>query len=620
MSSQQFSLAVVKGASAGTSILSARPRISVGSADDNDLILSDPGVAPRHFSVLIDGERWRVSSQSGTPSVNVDRGWLHPENGRRGAVIEVASAQLILYPGHLDKQTIELEVSRRQYELDPDALPTALNLPRVTLKDEDQPGSTVPMVPAHVDQETIAQMETIAAARPPDDLRAAAQERLQEERRPSALSGHEETLLGLDEATGARPQSEFDASEAGTNADSDSATQIANDPSRKSAWEKAKGPTRADSSLPEARAEPESQVMQIPEQATRPRPLNPELAGPPPPIDDEEDDELDRATMPQKPSRRNAWGDAKAPPKNAWGDPESRALVPTRDRRGNRWGDPSRRDVAPAADPWKVRTGAVRTNQDIAERRNRGRDRNRREGLHGVRHKLSIDVLRRRNDPGLNTLRNPDGPLATSVRLLGARVEEFKKSLGHRAYMFTSPESLTGKTTAALNLALALAEDTNRRVAIVEANFRHPRFAQILGIDERLGLLSTIDGRTRLGDSAVKIADRNLLLLPSGGVHRHPAEILASPRFKTLMSELVEAVDVALIDAPSVQPYADTNLLLPLVDAVFLVVSQTITSRARMSEALNQLGKKRVLGSLFNHIPREDHKLLRLERRARMSS
>ena len=627
MASQQFSLAVVKGSGAGTSIQSARSRISIGSADDNDLILTDPGIALHHFAVLVDGQRWRVSLQTGASAVNVDRRWSHPQNGRRGALIQVAAVQLILYPGHLDKRTIELEILRRQEELADDALPTALNLPRMRVDEEPPLAATAPVIPAHVDDETMAQMDTIAAARPPEDLRTTAQEKLQGERRPPGSleapcydrhAGTKSTpdamlssaQFGLGDGDGTI-ESDAVLPESQTRPENRAKTSGR----KRSAWDKAKKPARADASLPEVLATPESQMMRVPDEATQPRPLRPEIAGPPPP----RDNDPESTTLPQRPATpKNAWGEMRQSRSNAWGDPKSRALVAAAERRSNAWGDQEKRAVATSADAWNARGSAAKPTRDLrAESVHRRRD-DRRETLRGVRHKLSLDVLRRRPDPSLQVLRVPDGPMATSVRLLGARVEEFNKNLGHRAYMITSPEPLTGKTTAALNLALALAEDTNRRVALVEANFRYPRFAEILGVDDRLGLLPVIDGRSRLGDSAIKVADRNLLLVPSGGRHRHPAEVLASPRFKSLMSELVEAVDVALVDAPSVRPFADTNLLLPLVDAAFIVVSQALTRRAWLSRALNQLGRKRVLGSLFNKIPQEEHLMLQRERKARL--
>ena len=72
--------------------------------------------------------------------------------------------------------------------------------------------------------------------------------------------------------------------------------------------------------------------------------------------------------------------------------------------------------------------------------------------------------------------------------------------------MFTSPEPLTGKTTIASNLAFALAEDTNRRVALIEANFRFPRFSEIFQLPERIGLMPILEGKLQIKDYMLRNA------------------------------------------------------------------------------------------------------------------
>ena len=75
---------------------------------------------------------------------------------------------------------------------------------------------------------------------------------------------------------------------------------------------------------------------------------------------------------------------------------------------------------------------------------------------------------------------------------------------------------------------------------------------------------------------------------------------------------------VAIIDAPAAMPFADTNLLLPLVDAAFLVVAQGMTKRAWLGKAVSRLGERRLLGSLFNNIPAGERRALKKERKERM--
>jgi Mrp family chromosome partitioning ATPase len=118
----------------------------------------------------------------------------------------------------------------------------------------------------------------------------------------------------------------------------------------------------------------------------------------------------------------------------------------------------------------------------------------------------------------------------------------------------------------------------------------------------------------------VRVEGRNLVLLPTGGRHASPAHALSSPRFKGLFAELAKTVDVAIIDAPAVKPGADANLLMPLVDGVFLVAADRQTRSRWLSEARAQLGESRVLGALYNHLPRARHRELARERKQRLAA
>lgn len=234
-----------------------------------------------------------------------------------------------------------------------------------------------------------------------------------------------------------------------------------------------------------------------------------------------------------------------------------------------------------------------------------GRPLQRRAPLARYGRVLSLSELSRRsNDPALALIRDPDGEFATAIRLLGTKLEEIMRTLGYRTYLLTSADPLAGKTTTACNLAFALAEDTHRRVALIEANFRNPRIGAIVGTPEEQGLLRLLDGRADVSETIAKVSDRNLVIFPSGGTHPNPAELLASARFKTLISEIAGTIDVAIIDAPAVAPFADANLLLPLLDGAILVVAEGRTAVTAVSSAGAQLGGSRVLGAVYNRIPK----------------
>jgi len=637
-----FSLTVVTGDSAGQTVQSARKRISVGSARDNDLVLADPGVAPRHFLVLIDGKRWRIHTLT-DQDVSVDRRWVHPVSGKRGALIRAAASEVILFAGALDAATIKREVGRRRGVEDATEMATSISLKPLAMEDPNEPTvsvravdnpHTVPLpksgAPEDLDLAAMAQMPTIAGERPPDELRQAAQKMLERRRTPNPGGPVAPSVL---RDTGHTPKPELsNAPIAGGplpgpgRADERTVglrwTPEAPPPptSRgRSRWDNARRASTVapptDDNVPEVLATPESQMMPVPGASKSAMSQRPDLSG----------SSSQAQVIPIGPDPRARRPAKPAKSKNAWGDPAGRALVPTRDaeERKNAWEGGG----APAGAPRKKKKkksawgdGANRGSQRPPDPPAPNLARTPEPPREALANRIDLTQLARGTDAALEILTRPDGNYATQVRLLGAKIDENAKSLGYRAYMVTSPEPLTGKTTAACNLAFALAEDTQRRVALVEANFRYPRFAEIFGLRERAGLISVLDGRERLKDVGYKLSDRNLVILPAGGRHTAPAEVLASPRFKALVAELVDTVDIAIIDAPSVTDSADANLILPLVDAAFLVVAESQTRRSWLGRAMGQLGERRVLGSLFNRIPKKTLKVLDQERRERQRS
>ena len=618
-----FSLAVIKGPSKGEALRTDKKRISVGRGSNNDLVLQDPQIAKRHFMVLIDQDRWRIHTFSPDNSITVDRRWTHPSTGKRGAIVFASGVEILLYPGPLEQSVVDAEVAQRmtggmRVPEPNQELVTAVFDKAIEFDSDEITGAPTVSVSLgggksqEMDIVEMSQMATIAGERPPDDLAAAARVKLVGERSPIAPSVLRETSadpLANQPVKNAPTGDIWEEQTIGV--DTSSAPQ----PKRKkkrASWDSARKPAKPEEpSIPEVIAQPESQMMSL---ATRSQKSTMQAK---PSFDrpaEAQVIELDTDRAPRK-KKKNAWGDpseeetrlpAVVPPekkkrkKNAWGDS---------DKKKNAWGDGDRRKQPP---PARNDTAPPPPRNDLEKRGP--------QAIYAGRQVSVPELLKTSRDPALQIVREPDGEFATAMRLLGTKMEEFARTLGYRAYMFTSPEPLTGKTTMITNLAFALAEDTNRRVALVEANFRFPRLFEILGTPEREGMLPVLEGRAQLSESVVKVKDRNLVVLPTGGRHPHPAEILASPRFKQLIAELANTVDIAVLDAPSTAPYADANLLLPMVDAAFLVVADRSTRSKWVDQALQQIGMNRVLGALYNTLPKSAQKGLKEERKQRMKS
>jgi succinoglycan biosynthesis transport protein ExoP len=129
--------------------------------------------------------------------------------------------------------------------------------------------------------------------------------------------------------------------------------------------------------------------------------------------------------------------------------------------------------------------------------------------------------------------------------------------------LVTSAGSGEGKTTVAVDLAHAVAL-AGRRVALIELDLRRPTFAEHFGLDTHSGLTTALARSAPLAELMVEpFPDLpNLSVLPAGLIPHNPSELLGSPGMAEIIAELAASENMVIIDAPPLNPVADTQVLL----------------------------------------------------------
>lgn len=175
-----------------------------------------------------------------------------------------------------------------------------------------------------------------------------------------------------------------------------------------------------------------------------------------------------------------------------------------------------------------------------------------------------------------------------------------------RSILVTSPAPDEGKTTTAVNLALAFAE-SGARVVLVDADLRRARLADIFEVEGDVGVTSVLTGEVHAAQALVEVRP-NLLLLPAGPTPPNPAELVGSEAMARLLVDLddPDRVDVVIVDAPPVLPVTDAVALSPQVHAVILVLRAGRTRRDAAEETVRRLGvvSAEVIGCVLNAVPR----------------
>ncbi|KAA1422784.1 polysaccharide biosynthesis tyrosine autokinase [Mumia zhuanghuii] len=175
-----------------------------------------------------------------------------------------------------------------------------------------------------------------------------------------------------------------------------------------------------------------------------------------------------------------------------------------------------------------------------------------------------------------------------------------------RHFVVTSPLSGEGKSTAACNLAISLAQG-GASVCLVEADLRRPRAAGYLGVDGNLGLSDVLVGAATLDDVLVSWNHALLQILPAGSLPPDPVALLESTAMGNLVEALSERFDVVVYDAPPMLPVTDATVLGEKVDGLLLVVRSGKSLKEDLTRSLDKADAARVkvLGTVVVGVRRE---------------
>jgi protein-tyrosine kinase len=204
-------------------------------------------------------------------------------------------------------------------------------------------------------------------------------------------------------------------------------------------------------------------------------------------------------------------------------------------------------------------------------------------------------------DDHLVSLLEPTSLAAEQYRAVRLAIETFRHERGTRTVAITSPGRGDGRSITAINVAGALAQATDARVVLVEADLRHPGVARALGLPAARGLSSYLLDPAMSVDAVItRPAGVAFATVMAGAASSMPYELLKSPRLAGLLAALRERFDYVVLDTPPALPYPDVGILRDLVDGFVLVVRANRTPRETLRDCMNVIGHQRGLGLIFN--------------------
>ncbi|MGB6598971.1 MAG: polysaccharide biosynthesis tyrosine autokinase [Candidatus Acidiferrum sp.] len=172
--------------------------------------------------------------------------------------------------------------------------------------------------------------------------------------------------------------------------------------------------------------------------------------------------------------------------------------------------------------------------------------------------------------------------------------------------LVTSALPREGKTTAAANLAVTLAQLGDRTV-LVDADLRKPGVGRLLnlGNGKFAGFSSYLAGVSSLDLVTVPHPlIPNLAAIPTGPLPPNPADLLSSSKLTEAIAELRTKFKFVVIDSPPVMAATDAVILSVQTDGVLLVVRSGETPKeafTRTRDLLNSV-KCHILGVVLNAV------------------
>ena len=191
-----------------------------------------------------------------------------------------------------------------------------------------------------------------------------------------------------------------------------------------------------------------------------------------------------------------------------------------------------------------------------------------------------------------------------AVRRLCMKTAGKMEAGGYRSLMITSSVAGEGKTTLAMNLALAFAR-LGKHVILVDCDLRNPSTAKAMKEENpKSGLGALLRKETVMEKALTDVpTDRGRLqVIYEAGPDREAVRLLGTEEMNSLLQKLEEDADLVILDTAPADLTADAVRMAGFVDAALYVVRCDHAGKDRIRRGVECLSESgiRILGYVFN--------------------
>lgn len=233
------------------------------------------------------------------------------------------------------------------------------------------------------------------------------------------------------------------------------------------------------------------------------------------------------------------------------------------------------------------------------------------KGAEDIEDKLGLSMLgmvplvkkKKKEDSPIYFLDSNQSGYAEAMRTVRTSVVLSGIDKPHKVIMLTSSVPSEGKSTSAINLAVALGQ--MEKVLLIDGDMRKPTIAKVLNLPPNSpGLSNVVAATSSLDDCILHMEDANIDVLTAGLVPPNPLELLSSQKFAELIRSLSEKYDRIIIDSPPTLLVSDSLIMSKVTHAVLYIIRSDTTAYNTARTGVNRLlaVKAPIIGVVLNKV------------------
>lgn len=190
-----------------------------------------------------------------------------------------------------------------------------------------------------------------------------------------------------------------------------------------------------------------------------------------------------------------------------------------------------------------------------------------------------------------------------TYKAMRTKLELLNGRRGYKSFVVSSTGANEGKTTVAVNLSLALAQN-GYSVLLVDADLRKPSVLKNLGISNLSGngIADVVNGAKNSSDAIKYIEKYKIFVLAGDESITDPTEMLSNAKTGEFIAAARENFDYIIIDTPPIGIVADAAICAKYTDSSIFVIREDVFPVPAILEAVSDLtqGGTDLAGCVYN--------------------